>query len=152
MWCSILYRDAVQLVWLPAMLLHRLLLAVLPSLGVSTAPPGFPATGNGLWFTSPAPVWAQYFPVGNGYLAAMTPGGTTEEFLQLNIESLWAGGPFADPSYNGGNQQPDQRAAMAQAMQQIRQSIFQSPTGDIDDISVLTTAQGAYGTVALHCF
>ena len=27
----------------------------------------------------------------------MTPGGTTYEETQLNIESLWSGGPFADP-------------------------------------------------------
>jgi len=28
---------------------------------------------------------------------AMLPGGTTQETTQLNIESLWTGGPFADP-------------------------------------------------------
>lgn len=27
----------------------------------------------------------------------MTPGGTTQEITQLNIESLWSGGPFDDP-------------------------------------------------------
>jgi hypothetical protein len=27
----------------------------------------------------------------------MTPGGTAYEAIQLNIESLWTGGPFADP-------------------------------------------------------
>jgi alpha-L-fucosidase 2 len=27
----------------------------------------------------------------------MTPGGTAYEETQLNIESLWTGGPFADP-------------------------------------------------------
>jgi alpha-L-fucosidase 2 len=26
----------------------------------------------------------------------MVPGGTTQETTQLNIESLWSGGPFAD--------------------------------------------------------
>jgi hypothetical protein len=31
------------------------------------------------------------------YYLAMTPGGTTYETTQLNIESLWTGGPFADP-------------------------------------------------------
>ncbi|KAH9475954.1 putative alpha-fucosidase A [Psilocybe cubensis] len=62
---------------------------------------------------------------------AMLPGGTVQEATQLNIESLWSGGPFADPSYNGGNKQPSERAAMAQLMQNIRQTIFESPTGDI---------------------
>lgn len=27
----------------------------------------------------------------------MVPGETTLETTQLNIESLWSGGPFADP-------------------------------------------------------
>lgn len=29
--------------------------------------------------------------------AAMLPGGTSQESTQLNIESLWSGGPFQDP-------------------------------------------------------
>lgn len=42
------------------------------SLGlVASAPPGFPSSGNGLWFTKPAGVWTEYLPVGNGYLAGM---------------------------------------------------------------------------------
>ena len=28
---------------------------------------------------------------------AMLPGGTSQESTQLNIESLWSGGPFQDP-------------------------------------------------------
>ena len=27
----------------------------------------------------------------------MLPGGTSQESTQLNIESLWSGGPFQDP-------------------------------------------------------
>ncbi|TFK37018.1 Six-hairpin glycosidase-like protein [Crucibulum laeve] len=113
------------------------------------APSGFPASGNGLWFTTPGKVWSRDFlPVGNGYLAAMTPGGTTQEATQLNIESLWSGGPFADPSYNGGNKQPSERANTAVIMQNIRQSIFSSATGDIDNVESLATDPGAYGSYA----
>ena len=84
------------------------------------------------------------------YLAT-TPGGTNYETTQLNIESLWSGGPFADPvclsslplmlhplhdaryqTYNGGNKQPFERNVMAQALEDIRQRIFRSPTGGID--------------------
>jgi alpha-L-fucosidase 2 len=62
------------------------------------APDGFPSSGNGLWYTEPATIWSRhYLPIGNGFLGAMTPGGTQHESLQLNIESLWSGGPFADP-------------------------------------------------------
>jgi alpha-L-fucosidase 2 len=35
-----------------------------------SAPSGFPASGNGLWYTKSANVWAtEWLPVGNGYLA-----------------------------------------------------------------------------------
>ena len=62
------------------------------------APPGFPSSGNGLWYDSVGTFWARhYLPLGNGYLAAMTPGGITQDITFLNIESLWSGGPFQDP-------------------------------------------------------
>ncbi|KAJ3482321.1 hypothetical protein NLJ89_g12147 [Agrocybe chaxingu] len=78
----------------------------------------------------------------------MLPGRTMQEATQLNIESLWSGGPFADPSYNGGNKLPSEQTAMAQAMQRIRQTIFQSTTGDIDSIEVLGNDPGQYGSYA----
>ncbi|KAF4609922.1 hypothetical protein D9613_010580 [Agrocybe pediades] len=108
------------------------------------------ASGNGLWYSQPANnVWSrQWLPIGNGYLAAMLQGGTVQEATQLNIESLWTGGPFADPSYNGGNKQPSEQAAMANAMRDIRQTIFQSPTGDTNNISILATDPGQYGSFA----
>ncbi|KAG6376718.1 glycoside hydrolase family 95 protein [Boletus reticuloceps] len=114
-----------------------------------SAPPGFPSSGNGLWYTSPGTVWEhEYLPVGNGYLAAMLPGGTSQESTQLNIESLWSGGPFQDPSYNGGNNIPSQHGQLAQDMQNIRQSIFSSPSGTIDNIYELMTPPGAFGSYA----
>ena len=33
----------------------------------------------------------------NSALSAMINGQTTQEVTQLNIESLWSGGPFQDP-------------------------------------------------------
>ncbi|OBZ77369.1 putative alpha-fucosidase A [Grifola frondosa] len=116
---------------------------------IVAAPSGFPSSGNGLWYTQPGDIdsWStQWLPIGNGFLAAMMPGGTSQETTQLNIESLWSGGPFQDPTYNGGNKQPYERSAMAQAMQTIRQTIFQSPNGTIDNIEVLATDAGAYGS------
>ena len=114
---------------------------------VHTIPPEFPSSGNGLWYSSPGDVWAKsWLPIGNGYLAAMLPGGIWQESTQLNIESLWTGGPFADPSYNGGNKLVNESDAMAEAMQQLRQEIFADSSGRIDSIDVLTTPQGAYGS------
>lgn len=62
------------------------------------APRGFPKSGNGIWFNATATDWAHhYLRIGNKFLGAMTPGGTDRELTQLNIKSLWTGGPFADP-------------------------------------------------------
>ncbi|TFK47366.1 glycoside hydrolase family 95 protein [Heliocybe sulcata] len=97
-----------------------------------SAPAGFPSSGNGLWYAQPATDWTtQVLPIGNGYLAATVPGGMWQETTQLNIESLWAGGPFSDPSYNGGNKLQSERVALAQDMQNYRQAIFRSPNGTI---------------------
>ncbi|KAL1739406.1 glycosyl hydrolase family 65, N-terminal domain-containing protein, partial [Schizophyllum fasciatum] len=96
------------------------------------APNGFPQSGNGLWYNAPGVYWGRDFlPVGNGYLAAMTPGGTTVETTQLNIESLWSGGPFQNSSYNGGNKLPSDRHATQEAMDRIRRDIFSNETGTV---------------------
>ncbi|CAE6531228.1 unnamed protein product [Rhizoctonia solani] len=77
----------------------------------AAAPSGFPASGNGLWYSEPAVNWStQYLPIGNGYLGAMINGNPVSDRIQLNIESLWSGGPSADPSYNGGNHQPSEQS------------------------------------------
>ncbi|KAF7979349.1 hypothetical protein HWV62_42781 [Athelia sp. TMB] len=80
--------------------------------------------------------------------AAMTPGGTSFEATQLNIESLWSGGPFADETYNGGNPAPSAQGVFADDMQTIRETIFESSIGEIENIDVLTTDAGAYGSYA----
>ncbi|MEO8375669.1 MAG: glycoside hydrolase family 95 protein [Sphingomonas bacterium] len=51
---------------------------------------------NGLWYRQPAREWTEALPVGNGRLGAMVFGGTAHERLQLNEDTLWAGGPY-DP-------------------------------------------------------
>src|ERR1700733_6323649 len=40
--------------------------------------------------------WVKALPVGNGRLGAMVFGGVVNERLQLNEDTLWAGGPY-DP-------------------------------------------------------
>ena len=48
-----------------------------------------------LWYRAPANVWTEALPVGNGRLGAMVFGGTTRERLQINEDTLWAGGPYS---------------------------------------------------------
>jgi alpha-L-fucosidase 2 len=50
-----------------------------------------------LWYDEPAAHWTEALPVGNGRLGAMVFGGTERERVQLNDDTLFAGGPY-DPS------------------------------------------------------
>ncbi len=48
---------------------------------------------NLLFWNQPAARWDNALPVGNGRLGAMMFGGVSHERLQLNEETVWAGGP-----------------------------------------------------------
>lgn len=78
------------------------------SIGEATAP-----HRDRLWYRQPAHVWTEALPVGNGRLGAMVFGGTAHERLQLNEDTLWAGGP-----YNPVN--PEARGALPE----VRRLIF----------------------------
>ena len=45
-----------------------------------------------LWYLRPARTWSEALPIGNARLAAMVFGGVDSERVQLNEETLWAGG------------------------------------------------------------
>ena len=53
------------------MWIHRVLLGLLQFFLIARCtPPGFPSTGNGLWYREPGIIWSRdWLPVGNGYLA-----------------------------------------------------------------------------------
>lgn len=46
-----------------------------------------------LWYNRPAGVWEEALPLGNGRLGAMVYGIPDRELIQLNEETIWAGGP-----------------------------------------------------------
>jgi alpha-L-fucosidase 2 len=71
-----------------------------------------PAAALRLWYQRPAQEWTEAMPIGNGRLGAMIFGGVARERLQLNDDTLYAGGPY-DPSNPG---------ALA-ALPQVRQLI-----------------------------
>src|SRR3954463_5567527 len=71
-----------------------------------------PAEPLSLWYTRPAQKWVEALAIGNGRLGAMVFGGITRERLQLNEDTLWAGGPY-DPN------NPDSLAALPEVRQLI---------------------------------
>ncbi len=92
---------------------HPVLLAlilILSGSGVIAQPPAEPLR---LWYRQPARRWVEALAVGNGRLGAMVFGGVTEERVQLNEDTLWAGGPY-DPA------NPD----ALEALPKVRELIF----------------------------
>jgi alpha-L-fucosidase 2 len=72
-----------------------------------------PAEPLSLWYRQPAVKWEEALAIGNGRIGAMIFGGINNERLQLNEDTLWAGGPY-DPV------NPDAR----QALPEVRQLVF----------------------------
>ena len=54
-----------------------------------------------LWFNRPASIWEEATPLGNGRIGAMDYGQISEQIIQLNEESLWAGEPQNELPENG---------------------------------------------------
>jgi alpha-L-fucosidase 2 len=81
---------------------------VLGTLGLAAAATGMPGLAGAtvvartegdkdklaLWYDKPAGQWVEALPVGNGRLGAMVYGRPLQERLQLNEDTLWAGGPY----------------------------------------------------------
>ena len=65
----------------------------------SVAPPQVLAAGDlALWYDEGAGTdWLRALPIGNGRLGAMVFGNVDTERLQLNEDTVWAGGPH-DPA------------------------------------------------------
>jgi alpha-L-fucosidase 2 len=80
-----------------------------------------------LWYRQPAQAWTDALPVGNGRLGAMVFGGIGRERLQLNEDTLWAGGPYDAVNPN----------ALA-ALPEVRRLVF---AGQYDDAAHLISAK-----------
>ncbi|KAH0429370.1 hypothetical protein CcaCcLH18_08492 [Colletotrichum camelliae] len=70
------------------------------------------------------------YPVGNGKLGAIPFGPPGSEKVNLNIDSLWAGGPFGSSNYTGGNPTEPKY----EAFPEIRATIFEKGTGDVSPL------------------
>lgn len=67
-----------------------------------------------LWYETPAKIWEEALPVGNGRLGAMVYGKYGEEQIQLNEDTYWSGGPYSTVIEGG-----------AEALPQIQKYIFE---------------------------
>ncbi|MDR7351238.1 hypothetical protein J2S68_002781 [Glycomyces algeriensis] len=83
-----------------------------------------PAGDLSLWYDEQAGTdWLRALPVGNGRLGAMVFGNSGTERLQLNEDTVWAGGPHDYSNTAGAN-----------SLQQIRQLVFADQWGQAQDL------------------
>lgn len=55
---------------------------------------------NKLWYHTPAELWEDALPVGNGRIGAMIYGGINDEIIKLNEDTLWSGYPKDKNNHN----------------------------------------------------
>ena len=103
--------------------------------------PYTPPVGGGRGGGPGAAEWVRALPVGNGRLGAMVFGGVVNERLQLNEDTLWAGGPY-DPV------NPDSLAALPE----VRNLLFDAKYSEAaklitDKVMAKPLAQMPYETI-----
>ena len=78
-----------------------------------------------IWYAKPTAQWMEALPVGNGRLGAMVFGNPNHERIQLNEDSLWAGGP--DWGNSKGNKND---------LEQIRKLLKKGKAHEVDKLIV----------------
>jgi alpha-L-fucosidase 2 len=123
----------------------------------SVAPADVRAAGDlALWYDESAGAdWLRALPVGNGRLGAMVFGNTDTERLQLNEDTVWAGGPhnYDNPQGAGALAQIRQmvfNSQWTQAQDRINQTMLGNPAGQlayqpVGDLRLTLPSGGASG-------
>ncbi|MCA2215475.1 glycosyl hydrolase family 95 catalytic domain-containing protein [Jidongwangia harbinensis] len=104
----------------------------------AAAPPQVRAAGDlALWYDEPAGTdWLRALPVGNGRLGAMVFGNLDTDRLQLNEDTVWAGGPYDSANTRGAANLAEIRRRVfadqwTQAQDLINQTMLGSPAGQL---------------------
>ncbi|RVX39915.1 alpha-L-fucosidase 2 [Nonomuraea polychroma] len=104
----------------------------------STPPPEVRAANDlALWYDEAAGTdWLRALPIGNGRLGAMVFGNVDTERLQLNEDTVWAGGPYDQSNPKGAQALPEIRRLVfenqwIQAQDLINQTMLGKPAGQL---------------------
>ena len=76
-----------------------------------------------LWYNQPAKQWVEALPIGNGRLGAMVFGNPSNEKIQLNENTIWAGQPNRNDNPNA-----------KEALPKVRQLIFEGKYKEAQDL------------------
>ena len=81
-----------------------------------------------LCYDEPAADWeSEALPMGNGNIGAMVFGGVDTEKIQINENSIWSGGPGANSSYDGGDNNYSTEQ-VHESLTKVRESLQQMVT------------------------
>ncbi|QFY10142.1 glycoside hydrolase family 95 protein [Nonomuraea phyllanthi] len=104
----------------------------------SVPPPEVRAANDlALWYDEAAGTdWLRALPIGNGRLGAMVFGNVDTERLQLNEDTVWAGGPYDQSNPKGAQSLPEIRRLVfenqwIQAQDLINQTMLGKPAGQL---------------------
>lgn len=100
-----------------------------------------------LWSRSPASISdieREAYPLGNGRLGLLPAGAPGSERININLDSLWTGGPFENTSYSGGNPAEDR----SHFLPGIRDYIFQNGEGNVSALLSPIYSYGSYTPLA----
>ncbi|HEY4787779.1 MAG TPA: glycoside hydrolase family 95 protein [Bacteroidales bacterium] len=94
-----------------------------------------------MWYQKPAKQWVEALPIGNGRLGAMVYGDPSNEVIQLNENTVWAGSPNRNDNSNA-----------KEALPEVRRLIFEGKYKEAQDLVnksfISKTSQGmSYQTV-----
>ena len=92
------------------------------------------ATDLALRYYSPATLWTEALPLGTGRTGAMVYGGITNEELQLNADTFWAGGPHSN-----------HRNIAPSTLEEARNLIFSGRTAEAQHLIDSTFFTGQHG-------
>lgn len=76
-----------------------------------------------LWYDTPATIWEEALPLGNGAIGAMVNGDPSEAIYYLNEETIWAGSPHDNTNPKA-----------ADALPEIRRLIFEGKRKEAQDL------------------
>ncbi|MBK7870192.1 MAG: glycoside hydrolase family 95 protein [Saprospiraceae bacterium] len=86
-----------------------------------------------LWYNQPAAKWEEALPVGNGRLGAMIFGAPEQEHLQLNEETVWAGGPNNNINPETGKAIPEIRKLLSEGKYVEAQQLANNKVKSLND-------------------
>ena len=99
------------------------------------------------WYAQPAAKWTDALPIGNGRLGAMIFGGTADEHVQFNEQTLWTGQPHEYQHEGAVKYLPTIRQLLAEGKQREAENLAMK---EFMSVPIRQQAYQPFGDIRLH--